>query len=310
MPTSRRHCEIASLLKQHPRLALALALLRRALDRATLPDGFARRRAPIPTFHHASAVDAETTTDTVAERFADGVLVFYDALDTAVLAVDIEVQLDQDEAKFWRWPDYLVGTRTKHACPTEVLVVCLNAATATWAAEPIPLGLGTSHVAPLVVTPADFTGRLPGATTKESLVMAALVYAGHPDDEDALRTIIKAYAAIRKRNEGEAAVYADLVASLVQGEPLRRLEDDMLKTEGIVWESEIGRRSWAEGEAKGRAEGEAKGRAETLLRILRHRGVAVPDDARERIMSCTDVATLDTWVDRALDAHSIKDVID
>jgi hypothetical protein len=311
MPTSRRHFEIASLLKQHPRLALTL--LQRALDRAALPVTFVRRMSPIPTVHRAAAADAEVTSATVAERFADGVLVFYDAFDTAVLALDIEVQLDQDEAKYWRWPDYLVGTRTKHACPTEMLVVCVDAATAKWAAEPIPLGLGTSHVAPLVVTPADFPGRWPGATIKESLLMAALAYAGHPNDEDALHALVKAYAAIRAKNEGEAAVYADLVASLVQGEPLRRLEDTMLKTEGIVWESEIGRRSWAEGEAKGRAEGEAlgeaKGRAETLLRILRHRGIAVPDDAQERILSCSDSAILDSWIDRALDAHSITDVL-
>lgn len=80
----------------------------------------------------------------------------------------------------------------------------------------------------------------------------------------------------------------------------------MLKTEGIVWESEIGQRYWAEG----RAEGRAAGKAETLLRILARRGVIVPDEARERIMACTDVVALDDWIDKALDATSVEQVLD
>jgi hypothetical protein len=177
------------------------------------------------------------------------------------------------------------------------LVVCLDAGTARWAAKPIPLGLGTSHIAPLVVTPEDFTGTLPRATAKDVLLMAALVYAGHPDDTAARRRVVKAYSKIRKTNPGEAAVYADLVSSLVQGESLRKLEDDMLKTEGIVWESEIGQRSWAEG------------KAETLLRILARHEVVVPDEARARIMACTNVETLDAWIDNALDATTIEEVL-
>ncbi|CAM5243119.1 hypothetical protein SALBM311S_11250 [Streptomyces alboniger] len=51
----------------------------------------------------------------------------------------------------------------------------------------------------------------------------------------------------------------------------------------------------AEGEAKGKAEGEAKG----VLRILELRGLPVSDEVRERITTCTDLARLDDWLDRA-----------
>src|SRR5690606_30946462 len=129
--------EITGLLKRHPHLALTL--MQRALARAVLPEGFARRALPIPEFRRASVGDAEATSSAVAERFADGVLVYYDALDVARLALDVEVQLNEDNEKFWRWPDYLVGTRTRLKCPTELLVVCLDDGTARWASRPIPL---------------------------------------------------------------------------------------------------------------------------------------------------------------------------
>ena len=64
----------------------------------------------------------------------------------------------------------------------------------------------------------------------------------------------------------------------------------------------------AEGEAVGRAEGEVKGRAEMLLRILAARGLEVPADVRERVLSCTDLGQLDAWGDSAVSATSLDEV--
>jgi predicted transposase YdaD len=68
----------------------------------------------------------------------------------------------------------------------------------------------------------------------------------------------------------------------------------------------------AEGEALGRAEGEAQGRAEgeaaMLLRVLAARGFAVPDDVRQRVESCTDLAQLEAWGDRAVTAGSFEEI--
>jgi hypothetical protein len=61
--------------------------------------------------------------------------------------------------------------------------------------------------------------------------------------------------------------------------------------------------------AKGREEGRAEGRAEYVLRVLDRRAVPMTDDHRSRIMACTDPATLDRWLDRALDATTIEDVL-
>ncbi|MGW5866151.1 hypothetical protein ACWFRJ_28645 [Streptomyces sp. NPDC055239] len=64
----------------------------------------------------------------------------------------------------------------------------------------------------------------------------------------------------------------------------------------------------AEGIAEGLAEGIAEERVVTILRILEQRRVPLPDDARERITTCTDLDTLARWRDRAItvsDAESL-----
>jgi predicted transposase/invertase (TIGR01784 family) len=62
------------------------------------------------------------------------------------------------------------------------------------------------------------------------------------------------------------------------------------------------------GEAKFAA-GEIKGKRDTLLRLLARAGVTLTEDDRARIEACTDVATLDTWVDNVLGAKTIADVL-
>jgi hypothetical protein len=55
--------------------------------------------------------------------------------------------------------------------------------------------------------------------------------------------------------------------------------------------------------------GEAKGEARFVLRVLDSRGVAVDDESRERIMQCTDTGQLEQWLDRALVATSVDEVL-
>ena len=70
------------------------------------------------------------------------------------------------------------------------------------------------------------------------------------------------------------------------------------------------RRGMQQGMQKGLARGRAEGRAEDVLRILAARGVHVTDEARQRILSCLELATLDRWFDRALNASTLSDVLD
>jgi predicted transposase YdaD len=60
---------------------------------------------------------------------------------------------------------------------------------------------------------------------------------------------------------------------------------------------------------QGRQQGLATGRAEDVLRILNARGIAVDEEARKLILSCTDLTTLDQWFDRALTATRFSDLM-
>ena len=59
---------------------------------------------------------------------------------------------------------------------------------------------------------------------------------------------------------------------------------------------------------KGREEGAIRSRHAILVRLLRSRFGEVPAEVAARIEATSDIATLDRWLDRLLDAESIADV--
>jgi hypothetical protein len=63
------------------------------------------------------------------------------------------------------------------------------------------------------------------------------------------------------------------------------------------------------GRLRGREEGLLRGRAEAVLRLLTGRGLHVDEASRQLILSCSDVATLDLWIDRAIHATSLSEVL-
>jgi hypothetical protein len=70
----------------------------------------------------------------------------------------------------------------------------------------------------------------------------------------------------------------------------------------------------AEARAEGRNEGRNEGRAETqanaVLTVLRVRGLAVPDAARQRILGQKDLQRLERWLEKATVATTLEDVLD
>ena len=63
-----------------------------------------------------------------------------------------------------------------------------------------------------------------------------------------------------------------------------------------------------EGREEGRAEGVAEARAQDIERLLDKRGIAMTPADRERISSCRDGKTLDTWLDRVLTVSGIGEL--
>jgi hypothetical protein len=62
--------------------------------------------------------------------------------------------------------------------------------------------------------------------------------------------------------------------------------------------------------AEATAEGRAQGKADAILTILGRRGLAPDANARSRLGNCTDLTTLDRWLERALAARSLAEVFD
>ena len=65
-------------------------------------------------------------------------------------------------------------------------------------------------------------------------------------------------------------------------------------------------KTWEEGRAEARTEGEAN----ALLTVLRARGIAVPDTARERILAQKAQGQLERWLEKSVVASSIAEVLD
>jgi hypothetical protein len=66
----------------------------------------------------------------------------------------------------------------------------------------------------------------------------------------------------------------------------------------------------AEAEAKIRAREVAMGWAHGVLRVLAIKGIHVDESSRQRIEACVDIATLENWVDRAVVATCLSEVLD
>ena len=76
-------------------------------------------------------------------------------------------------------------------------------------------------------------------------------------------------------------------------------------------------KTWEESRAEARTEGRTEGRteasiktsADAVLTVLRVRDIPVPDAALQRILAQTDLDQLQRWLEKAVIASSIADVI-
>lgn len=57
------------------------------------------------------------------------------------------------------------------------------------------------------------------------------------------------------------------------------------------------------------ARGEAKGKTEALLKILTKRGLSVTPHQQRQIHECSDLDTLDRWLDQALTTGSVDELL-
>jgi hypothetical protein len=112
-------------------------------------------------------------------------------------------------------------------------------------------------------------------------------------------------AALENVDRDHANLYADVVLAALPAAARDYLEA-LMTTTTHRYQSDFARRYFDQGEARGEARGEAK----AVLAFLDARGIEVPDEFRERIVGCTDLDQLDTWVRRAATADKIHDLFE
>jgi hypothetical protein len=252
--------------------------------------------------HRAARLDSPAFTALTPTEFRADAVVVLTKGETAVAAIIVEVQLTRDRSKRRSWPVYLATLHARLSCPTLLLVVCADEALARWCATPIDLGHPGWLLTPLVVGPR----RVPLVTdhgtarrVPELAVLSAIAHAT-PTDRRVLDALL---AALESVDEKDATPYSDFVMNALP-EAARRYLEAMLSTGTYEYQTEFVRRYVFQGRAEGRVEGEAR----AVLGFLEARKIVVPDDARERIMACSDLAQLDDWVRRAATADCIDDL--
>ena len=108
-----------------------------------------------------------------------------------------------------------------------------------------------------------------------------------------------------------AAEQLDAILGMVDDALRAHLEKRIM--EHREYRSELFRGIFKKGQEEGKAEGEAKGKAEGkaegILAVLAARGIPVSDTIRGRILSCTDIDTLDVWIRRAAVASTAAAVV-
>jgi hypothetical protein len=264
----------------------------------------------LPAYTEARLASIDLTEIKPAEYRADVVVVLLDG-DVPIRVIIVEVQLAIDPRKRRSWPAYVSVAHAMHGCLVDLLVVAPDPAVATWCAEPIPLGppgfvltppVLRRDAVPVVTDPVEAVRRL-------ELGMLSVMAHGETEQGKAIAGAL--LPAIYGLDEERARFYFDLLVNSVN-EATRRALETMMK--GYEYQSEFAKKYVAqgrvEGRVEGRAEGEAAARARDVLTVLRARGIAVPEAARERILSQQEPASLERWLEKAAVAASVAEVLD
>ena len=217
---------------------------------------------------------------------------------------------------------YVGAVRARKRCPTIVLVVAPDAEVAAWAMEPIDIGLGRGSLSPLVLGPSvvpEVTDEAHAERETELAILSAVAHGNGPKGLDVLQAVL---SALGRFDQEHAAVYFQIVYAALR-EPMRRALEAMSmerQAESKATFPPFAQRlidrgkleGLREGKLEGKLEGEAAGKLDgtrgVLLRLVTRAGIVLGEDDRARVLACTDLATLDRWVDNVLGAKTAADV--
>lgn len=217
-----------------------------------------------------------------------------------------EVQMEPDEDKPFAWPLYLELARSRHRCEGALVVITLSETVRRWierAIEPATGLCGTRRrLQPTVIALDKVEPSL--LLSPDRPYLAPLAVAGHASSVDAQRVADTAVdLTLDCLHRHLAAEQLDAILGMVDNALRAHLESRIM--EHREYRSELFSGIFK----RGQAEGKATGKAEGILAVLAAREIPVSDVIRGRILSCTDIDTLDIWIRRAAVASTAAAVV-
>jgi len=274
----------------------------------------------------ATSEDSELTVAIPSSRRADMVSILVDRRRRTRRVVVVEVQRARDEEKLRAWPLYVAHLAFEHEVPATLIVIAFDRAVARWAR--LSRAVGPNMVfTPLVIAPDDLPEIRSGEEALAHPALAALTALARLEaprspphrarDEQEVLRICEAF--LQSNDDLLRNTYVPMIhgtASAAFRATIHGLLEaygmginELLYSKGQAEGEALGEaRGQAEGEARGEARGQALGRAEVLLGLLRRRGFEFDHELEQRVRKTTDVAALDLWLARVLDAPRLEDV--
>lgn len=285
--------------------------------------------APLPAWATITATDASAVLLPPPELGVDLVLLFHDAQGATVYAALLEVQRAQDADKPYTWPAYLTSIRARHRCPTCVVVLTLDKAVETWAHQRIELGYRAA-MTPLVLGPSTLPLIRDAQRASQNptlTLLSALVHGNHP--RWGLAVVKLALKALNSFEARMARLYFLLLLNSLDSTHLQRLRATMLPTnpeeipfpdiveeyvairlkkqaEALLKEVEKGRQ---EGIQAGMEKGILQNLHQTVLRLAERRGLSFSPEQKAYVLACSDIPTLESWLDKLLTATTPEEVL-
>jgi hypothetical protein len=174
---------------------------------------------------------------------------------------------------------------------------------------------------------------------EKEVELAILSAMAHGNGPEGMAVLEAAFRAIARLDPSHAAVYFQIIWSVLR-EPMRRALEALVmerqtegkatfppfaqqliergfrdgKVEGFrdgelkgLRDGEL--KGLRDGELKGLRDGELKGLRDALLRLIARAEIPLSEDDRARIRACDDAPTLDRWIENIIGAKTITDVL-
>ena len=279
------------LIRQHP--ALAVDLLH-AFTGLSVPEQADIRLGP-------NSLNALTP----AESTADAVVIVSDpATGAPQVVIVVEPQGRDDQTKRFAWPAYLANVRSTVKCPTAVLiVVCPDPREADKCRQVIAMGHPGWDLRPIVIDPQHAPDDNAGPYL--TLFLACLSALDMTDPAVA-RHVLDAIG-----NTGASQADRMKLSTIIlkrASDAARPILEDLMST--IEWKNDF-IEGFLEPRAREGRQGQrsaVSARITFIMKVLGSRDLHPTKKQLSRLAECTDLTTLDRWVDRSLTAASAAEV--